>query len=207
MVLDSDFLPAHFCVNLSGTKLFFLLRWFNEVTTECSPRNLKATGVFLPGGCEVCNGHHPSDPLLPKSKDLRDTEETMSRNGPNGGTLGQTLKSKNSVCWWGFPPRWSRYLKKNAGNTSAVSSKHHRTVITVATVPYLGIPWFPKECHTHRKRDWNSKTAGNFQQPVSSPVLDPVRPGLTMLRVLTDQEVRISLTDTVSSSILRMNET
>jgi len=98
-------------------------------------------------------------------------------------------------------------LEKNSGNTSAVSSEHHKTVVTVVIVPHLGIPWLLKEHQPRRERDGNSNTVGNFQQPLPSPILDPVRLGLTMSRMLTNQEVRISLTDAVPSLILRINET
>ena len=66
--------------------LFFLLRWFNEVTTECSPGNLKATGVFLSGRCEICHEHHPSHPLGPKSKTL----EAQKRQHPETALMGDT---------------------------------------------------------------------------------------------------------------------
>lgn len=67
--------------------LFFLLHWFNEVATEPSPGNLKATGVPLPGGGEVRSGHHPSRPLLPKSTG---PGEAAGRQHPETARMGDT---------------------------------------------------------------------------------------------------------------------
>lgn len=83
---------------------------------------------------------------------------------------------------------------------SALSTEHHDVVITAVIAPHLGFPQLPKEHHPCCKRDWNSKTVGAFPAPAPPPSLGPVRPAGMVSRMLTDQEVRHTLSPSLSDS-------
>lgn len=184
-------LPAHFSVPLAATKFFIspsLIQWGGN---RKFPRERKSNW------CEVCNGRHPPERLLPLSQDLR---EAQGRQCPE---MAQMRDSKSD------PHEQKSCLLKGLSPKVTGVFQQEFWKYQWSQVWALGtMKWWLQLWLTHI---WDFprslahailvvKGAGTLRQlgisyipPVPPPSPGPVRPGGTTASMLIDPQVRISL--------------